>query len=118
MTTIASRLEEVKVKIAQKCTIDSSFCDALLADVHGTIEDQYGLEAGSLAELDIQVVVEAESTLVVSIGADISEMELSDEQLDQVAGGAFCTATLTEAVLGTAALSPAPFPAQTAGRRW
>ena len=115
---LVSRIGEVKNELAQKCGTDEDFRTALIADTQGTIESEYGLEPGALEGLKISVVVEAHNELIVPIGPDMSEMELSDEQLDQVAGGAFCTATLTEAVLGTAALSPAPFPAQTAGRRW
>jgi len=115
------RLHEVKSEIAQRTAQDSDFRAALLANPGSTIEEEYGLESGALADVNIQVVDEA-GGIVIPIPQDMSEMELTDEQLDQVAGGAFFTATLTAAVITASAsvLTTGAVVAQRtrAGRRW
>ena len=71
----------------------------------GTIESEYGLEPGTLEGLKISVVVEADNELIVPIGPDMSEMELSDEQLDAVAGGAFLTMAVASLFVASAAVA-------------
>jgi len=121
VAAIDKRFHEVKDEIAQKCATDSEFRDALLANPNKTIEEEYELEPGSLSELKFQVVVE-EDSVVLPIPPDVSEMELSDEQLDQVAGGGFFTVGLTIAVIGAAASVTTTAAVVTqrtrAGRRW
>ena len=101
-----ARFQEVKQEIAQKSATDSDFREALLANPASAIEEEYGLESGALAEVNIQVVEEA-GGIVIPIPQDLSEMELTDEQLDQVAGGAF----FTIAAAITAATAAAKFTA-------
>jgi len=86
---IATRLQEIKQELAQSCATDSEFRAAFLADPRGTVEAEYGLEPGSLKDLTIDPVVEKTNCIVVPIPPDINELELTDEQLDQVAGGRF-----------------------------
>ena len=101
---LVSRIGEVKNELAQKCGTDEDFRTALIADTQGTIESEYGLEPGALEGLKISVVVEADNELIVPIGPDMSEMELSDEQLDHVAGGAAFVGGVACAVIGVIAL--------------
>ena len=101
---LVSRIWEVKNELAQKCGTDEDFRTALIADTQGTIESEYGLEPGALEGLKISVVVEADNELIVPIGPDMSEMELSDEQLDAVAGGAAFVGGVACAVIGVVAL--------------
>jgi len=118
---IRSRTKEIKDELAQKCDTDEDFRTALLADTQGTIESEYSLEPGSLKELKISVVVESENELIVPIGPDMSQMELSDEQLDQVAGGAFFTmavATLFVAGSGVVVATGSLVQNTRAGRKW
>ena len=118
---IRSRTKEIKDELAQKCDTDEDFRTALLADTQGTIESEYSLEPGSLKELKISVVVESENELIVPIGPDMSQMELSDEQLDQVAGGAFFTmamAGLFVASAGTVVATGSLVQSTRAGRKW
>ena len=101
---LVSRIGEVKNELAQKCGTDEDFRTALIADTQGTIESEYGLEPGALEGLKISVVVEADNELIVPIGPDMSEMELSDEQLDHVAGGAAFCGFVAVGVLAAVAL--------------
>ena len=96
---IQERLLEIKVEIAEKCAIDSDFRDALLIDANGTVEEEYGLDKGALNKLDLEIVVEEPNKLVVVIPPDMSEAELSDDELDQVAGG---FAFIVEAIIDVA----------------
>jgi hypothetical protein len=87
VTDLQDRLLEVKTEIAEKCAQDSAFRSQLLADPNATVESEYGLEAGTLAALKLTPVVEEPGSIVLPIPPDMSEMELTDDQLDQVAGG-------------------------------
>ena len=100
---LQARFIEVKQEIAQRTTEDSDFREALLKDANGTIEEEYSLEKGALGQFDMQVVVEEGNKLVITIPGDTSEMELSDDELDQVAGGFAFTVALTVGVIAGAA---------------
>ncbi len=126
---LQARFIEVKQEIAQRTTEDSDFREALLKDANGTIEEEYSLEKGALGQFDMQVVVEEGNKLVITIPGDTSEMELSDDELDQVAGGFAFTvaltvgviagaATVTAAAIGGATATGAIVQATRAGRQW
>ena len=83
-----ARFREVKNEIAEQCAQDSKFRQKLLDNPHSTIEEKYELPADSLKEIDFKVVVEEPGSVVIPIPPNLSEMELTDEQLDQVAAGA------------------------------
>lgn len=126
---LQARFTEVKQEIALRTTEDSDFRESLLSDAGGTIEEEYGLEKGALGQLDMQVVVEEGNKIVITIPGDTSEMELSDDELDQVAGGfAFTVATTVAAFAVGATLAVGAAAAVTAtgaivqstraGRQW
>ena len=119
---IAERMQEVKNEIAAKSVQDSDFRAALLSNPGATIEEEYGLEAGALSEIKMNVVVEESGSIVVPIPADMSDAELTDEQLDQVAGGFAFSVALTVGVIAagaTVAVGTATVVQNTrAGRKW
>lgn len=126
---LQARFIEVKQEIAQRTTEDSDFREALLKDANGTIEEEYSLEKGALGQFEMQVVVEEGNKLVITIPGDTSEMELSDDELDQVAGGFAFTvaltvgviagaATVTAAAIGGATATGVIVQATRAGRQW
>jgi len=83
----AEKMRLVKQEVFDKCFSDSDFRNDLLLEPHKTLEEFYELEAGTLATLKFDFPVEDER-MVIPIPPDLGEMELTDEQLDQVAGGA------------------------------
>jgi hypothetical protein len=83
----AEKMKLVKQEVYDKCFSDSDFRNDLLLEPHKTLEEFYELEAGTLDTLKFDFPVEDER-MVIPIPPDLGEMELSDEQLDQVAGGA------------------------------
>jgi hypothetical protein len=81
------QLGNIKSELANNCLQSSEFRDSLLKDPQGTIEDLYGLESGSLKDINIQIVQEEVGTVVMPIAPQTGDMELSDDQLEMVAGG-------------------------------
>ena len=86
--SIEERFKEVKEEIATRSVQDSAYREKLLEDPQTTIEQEYGLEAGSLKDVNLRIIVESPGSVVIPVPPDFSEMQLTDEQLDQVAGGA------------------------------
>ena len=82
-----AQLGDIKNEIANNCLQSSEFRASLLEDPKGTIEDLYGLESGSLKDIDINIVQESVGTVVMPIAPVSGDQELSDEQLELVAGG-------------------------------
>lgn len=107
--SIATRMLEVKKEIAQDCAQDSDFREAFLADPKAAVLEKYNLVEGALDEMKLKPVVEEQGEVIIVVGPDISNMTLTDDQLDQVAGGFAFTVATTLAVggaaLGTASAS-------------
>ena len=101
-TEFHNRLSEVKLELAAKAAQDTDFRNALIASPVSTVESEYGLPEGSLKDLSLRVVEEEPGGILIPIPPDISEMELTDDQLDQVAGGfAFVTTLVVTTVVAT-----------------
>lgn len=103
LKAISDRMGEIKNELAAKSASNPDFRRRLLSDANGTIESEYGLPAGSLKALAIEVVEEKPNTILVPIPANQSNAALTDEQLEAVAGGvAFGTALAVATVIGGA----------------
>jgi len=114
---VSERMNEIKVELAEKCAQDSAFREALLSDPQGTVEAEYGLDAGTLGAIKIKPVVQDVDSIVVPIPADMSDMELSEEQLDQVAGGGVVFGVVI-ATVSAAATAAVVAQRTRSGRRW
>jgi hypothetical protein len=86
LIAIGKRLAEVQKEISVKAAQDKKFRDALLANPKGAIEEEYGIPAGGFP-LSIQIVEEKPNSVVITIPPAADNIELSDEQLEAVAGG-------------------------------
>ena len=79
------RFQQAKSEMAAKSFTDSQFRAQLIADPRGTVEKEYELPEGTLSGLNINVVEEHSGEIVLPIPA--ADMELTEEQLELVAGG-------------------------------
>ena len=100
VNAVAKRLEEVKKEIGVKAGNDVGFRSSLLSNANSAIEKEYSLPSGSLSKITIKVVEEPANTIVVAIPPNRQNQELTDEQLEAVAGGFAFTGALTCATLG------------------
>ena len=113
---LAARMEEVKREIALKSAQNAAFRRDLMSNPAATIEKEYGLSGGSLGKLKISVVEESADNIVIPIPPSLENVQLTDEQLEAVAGGAAFVGALVGTIVA-AAVSVAS--AQIAsGRRW
>lgn len=103
LTDIATRMLEVKQEIAKDCAQDTDFREAFLADPKATVLEKYNLPKDALDDATFKPVIEEQGEVVIVIGPDISDMTLTDDQLDQVAGGFAFTVATTAAVIGATA---------------
>lgn len=85
--SISDRMEEVKRELALKCAQNPGFREDLKKDPIATIEKEYHLPPGSLGQLKVNIVEEAPGTIVVPIPSNMENVELTDDQLEAVAGG-------------------------------
>jgi acyl-coenzyme A thioesterase PaaI-like protein len=119
---LESRFNEVRIEVGERCAQDSEFRAAVLANPQAALEAEYELPAGTLSELKVKVVEETLGEVLLPIPADMANAELTDEQLEAVAGGfAFTAAVTAGAVAGAATTVAAGGLVQAytpAGRSW
>lgn len=117
---VAERIHKVKQEVAVQAVQDEDFRAALLRDPKAALGEEYGLEASFFQELSIRVEVENPNELVIVIPAEAAEEELSDEQLESVAGGAAFIAGVAAgaAVISSVAAAGTVVQNTRAGRRW
>ena len=97
MSTEISNVFRLRMDVAQKCIEDPDFLEAFKSDPNGTLSKFVGSDC---SKLKINIVEEDADTLTFPIAK--LESELSIDQLEAVAGGAFFAATVA-AVSGIAA---------------
>lgn len=91
--------ETIERELAAKAWQDDAFMDELRSNPKAVIAREYGVTLPD--SLDLKVVEESAGTLYLRIPPNPSEIELSDEQLELVAGGE----VVVTAIIGTIAIS-------------
>jgi hypothetical protein len=92
-------------RVIAKAWHDASFRQALLQDPATVLQQELGVTLP--ADVTLRAVAEDAHTQYLILPPLLSEMELTDEQLEQVAGGEFVTAGITLAVALTVVLATA-----------
>jgi hypothetical protein len=79
--------QEVEARIIDQAWKDQAYKQELLSNPKAIIEREFGTQFP--ADVNVQVLEENPTTiyLVVPLDPDISSMELSEEQLEAIAGG-------------------------------
>ena len=77
--------EKVEAELASKAWRDPDFMEELRTNPKAVIAKEYGVQLPDALEL--KVIEETPNTLYLRIPPNPSELELSDEQLEMVAGG-------------------------------
>jgi hypothetical protein len=99
LTQGTGQLEEAQQTVARgqarllaKAWHDASFKQALLQNPKAVVEQEFGTALP--AEVTMRVVAEDARTQYLVLPPALSDLELSDEQLEQVAGGEFLVASV------------------------
>jgi hypothetical protein len=116
---IAARIQQVKEETALQAVQDEDFRAALIKDPKAALGEEYGLEPSFFSKISVRVVTENENELVIVLPPPAAE-ELSDEQLEAVAGGAAFIAGVAAAgaLIGGVAAAGTVVQNTRAGRRW
>ena len=117
---VAERIHKVKEEVAVQAVQDDDFRAALMRDPKAALGEEYGLEPSFFEKLSIRVEVENPNELVIVIPSPAAEDELSDDQLEAVAGGAAFIAGVAAgaAVVSAVAAAGTVVQGTRAGRRW
>jgi hypothetical protein len=120
LAQVADRVKKVKDEVAAQAVQDSDFRAALLKDPKAALADEYGLEPSFFAKFNVRIVAEEPNELVITIPAASADGELTDDQLEAVAGGAAFIAAVgaVAAAVSAAAAAGAVVQSTRAGRRW
>jgi hypothetical protein len=84
--------ESVEGELAVKAWKDEAFMKALKADPKAVINKEYGVKIPD--NVNVEVIEETASKLYLRLPPNPADLELSDEQLEAVAGGE-CVVTTT-----------------------
>lgn len=117
---VAERIHKVKEEVAVQAVQDDDFREALMRNPTAALCEEYGLEPSFFENISVRVEVENPNEVVIVIPAEAAEEELSDEQLEAVAGGAAFIAGVAAgaAVVSAAAAAGTIVQNTRAGRRW
>ena len=121
---IAERVSKVKDEVAAQCVEDPKFRAAFVADPKAALAEEYGLEASFFEKLNVKVVEQGSDEVVIPIPtAGSGDEELTDAQLEAVAGGFAFTITVAgvtaaATAAGAVATSGLIVAKSRAGRRW
>ncbi|MEQ8233457.1 MAG: NHLP leader peptide family RiPP precursor [Gammaproteobacteria bacterium] len=85
---IAERIYRLKQEVALQSVQDDEFRASLLQDPKAALAEEYGLDISFFDNIDVRVTVEEPGEVVLLIPAKSVQEELTDEQLEAVAGGA------------------------------
>jgi len=116
---VAERISKVKDEVALQAVQDEDFRAALLKDPKAALCEEYGLEPSFFAHLNLRVVEEKKDELVLVLPPPMEE-ELTDEQLEVIAGGAAFIGAVAAVgtLIGGVAAAGAVVQSTRAGRRW
>ena len=84
---ISDRIEKMKEEVALKSVQDGDFRASLVRDPKAALAEEYGLEPDFFSSISIRIVEEQPNELLLNIPAPVAEGELSEEELEAVAGG-------------------------------
>ncbi len=112
---VAERIAKVKEEVALQAMQDDDFRAALLKDPKAALAAEYGLDQSFFAGFSLRVEVEKPDEVLLVIPGKAADEELSDDQLEAVAGGAaFVGGVAATLIVGAATIAQ-----QTrAGRNW
>ena len=115
---VAERISKVKDEVALQAVQDEDFRAALLKDPKAALCKEYGLDPGFFSELNLRVVEEKANELVLVVPPPVDD-ELTDEQLEIVAGGAASIGAVSKVGKIVNTLAKAGSAVQkSAGRSW
>lgn len=90
--------EKVEAELAGKAWQDPAFMEELRTNPKAVIAKEYGLQIPDSVEL--KVIEETPNTIYLRIPPNPSDLELSDEQLEMVAGGEFIVSATVIGITG------------------
>jgi hypothetical protein len=90
--------EKVEAELAGKAWQDPAFMEELRTNPKAVIAKEYGLQIPDSVEL--KVIEETPNTIYLRIPPNPGDLELSDEQLEMVAGGEFVVSATVIGITG------------------